>query len=321
MRDAAWKDWYYFQHKDKFYNSSGNLFEKYVSDVLKQVYPGFMNPNPAGSSGDRGCDGISGDGKTVYACYGKTNTAQSSRDSHVAEKIGDDLEKAVNNWSRMKTWRFVTNAGLGPSTVSKIIDLTEQYSEPKTTRPVKIEIWECEELWNRLNRLDEKQISLILPPAPHAQDARFVDIVEAIERIGGDVTGTLPKPRIGKVSIQKMDYNKISELNRIAFNEGRQRAKEIERWFERQTDTQLYDTKAELLKEHYREVCKSCSNSNEILERLYVYVGGPDFRYDESRKMAVYTVISYFFDRCDIFKDPNEDSSHLETKESNAVTD
>lgn len=315
MLDAAWKQWYYTEHELKFRGSSGILFEKYVAEVLKQVDSDFIDPSPKGKIGDEGCDGISGDGETVYACYGKLMEAQSNREKYATDKMGRDFKRAIDKWPDMKTWRFVTNVDIGTSIVRKKLDLRKQYEA------VKIEIWGCSDLWKQIELLDENQISSFLDPAPHAQDARFKDIIEAIEGIGSDETDTFPEPRIGKISPEKMDYNKINELNRIAFNQGRQRAPEIEKWFDRQSDAELYDTKAKLLRERYKKVCKSHSNSNETLESLFVYVGGPDFRCDESRSMAVYAVVSFFFDRCDIFKDPNEDSSYLETKESNAVTD
>lgn len=309
MLDTAWTDWYHNKHEGEFYSRSGESFEEYVSEVLKQVYPDFLNPDPAGSSGDRGCDGIAEEGKTVYACYGKSKKAKSSRDCYVAGKMEDDLKKAVKSWPEMRIWRFVTNAGIGPATAQKILELREKYSESNSTRPVDIRVWGCDDLWNQLKLLDEKRITLILPPAPHAQDAKFDDIVEAIKRIRGDDAVTPTETRIGEVSPQKMDYNEIGELNRGAFNQGRQRAPEIERWFAHQADAELYDTKAKLLKNQYIKVCDTHSNSDEILERIFIYVGGGDFRCDKSREVAVYAVVSYFFDRCDIFKDPNEDSS------------
>lgn len=319
MLDSAWKVWYQNEHEHEFNSRQGNSFEDYVSKVLKLVDPEFIDPDPMGSLGDEGCDGLSGDGKTLYACYGKSSkTTQNSRDAYTAQKMEVDLTKAVKNWPDIQTWCFITNAPIGPIVAKKYTEL-KQHFQSDTSKRLNIQIWNSQSLWEMLCKLDDERLSQVLPPAPHAEDTKFQDVVEAIERIGNDNTHTVSESRIGEVSPQKMEYNEISPMNKIAFNEGRQLSPEIEKWFDLQTDANLYDVKARLLRKRYENLSKTCQDSDEILENLYVYVGGTDFRFDTSRKTAVYAVVSYFFDRCDIFKDPYE-HKYTQTGDSDAAT-
>lgn len=43
------------------------------------------------------------------------------------------------------------------------------------------------------------------------------------------------------------------------------------------------------------------------MERIYVSLGGADFRYDDELANAVYAVTAFFFDECDIFEAPPAD--------------
>lgn len=58
------------------------------------------------------------------------------------------------------------------------------------------------------------------------------------------------------------------------------------------------------LTEIYKRIKGVGIEADEILERLYIAIGGQDFRLDSARALGVYAVTSYFFDNCDIFEDP-----------------
>ena len=311
MSEPDWKVWYHAMHENKFNSCEGNDFERYVSKVLKAADPGFEDPNPVGGLGDEGCDGLSEDGRTFYACYGKSQkTIKGGRDAYIARKMEDDLQNAITHWQGFQTWCFITNAQFGPIATKKLMELRKHYGGSNTRTHLQILKWGCDELWAVLCDLDEWKLGRILPKMSHAQDADFEDIINAIEHIGNDddvSTNTQNDPRIGEVSPLKMEYNHINNIDKVVFNEGRQRALEIQKWFNSQSDTTLCDTQAKLLHKRYEHICERYSDSAEILAKLYDYVGGTDFRYEHPRAMAVYAVVSFFFDRCDIFQNPYND--------------
>lgn len=320
MLDAGWKQWYRNEHETKFNELQGDAFEEYVSAVLKAVDPDFVNPDAIGNRGDKGCDGISGDGKTLYACYGKSpKTLKHGREDYLVHKMEDDLNKCLKNWPTVQAWRFVTNAPFGDKATKKYLELRNQH-KPDSASPLSIKRWGCQELWEEFAKVPEEKMKTLLDPAPHAQDARFEDIVEAIESIGSGSINIPQTLRIGEVSPTKMEHNHIDGADIYAFNQGRQRAPDIKKWFDAQPDATLYDKKAQLLRERYEEAKKSSTDPREIVEQLYIYIGGPDFRLNQSRSMAVYAVVAYFFDQCDIFEDPY-DETHDEEGDYDAATD
>ena len=99
-----------------------------------------------------------------------------------------------------------------------------------------------------------------------------------------------------------MDYNDIPKTTKIELNEGRELFSRIELWFSEQPDPELRDSKAEVFHNIYEEAKKVTSDPAGIMEKIYIAIGGSDFRLDQSRANAVYAIASYFFDSCDIFE-------------------
>jgi len=90
-RDAAWLDWYRAQH-DRRCLQTGSSFEDYVTAVLSRLHDDFINPSPAGTLGDGGCDGLAEAGDIIYACYG--SRAQRDAERKLRAKMERDFARA-----------------------------------------------------------------------------------------------------------------------------------------------------------------------------------------------------------------------------------
>lgn len=109
LPSPSWRDWYHVKHMERA-RKTGTEFEAYFEDVMNRLYADYVNPAPAGSLGDGGCDGVRDAGRIVYACYGTRVEGERA----LAAKVKSDFERARPRWLSMKHWTFVTNASFGP---------------------------------------------------------------------------------------------------------------------------------------------------------------------------------------------------------------
>ncbi len=305
LLDSGWRVWYRGQHQAACATKTGNEFETYVASSLRHRHLGFMNPDPAGAFGDGGCDGITNDGLIVYACYGSRQILNAER--ALVTKMETDFSRGKDEWDAFETWRFVTNARVGPKATAKLIEFNVLHDD-SSARPISCVIWEEEELWTHvLAHLTNVQLNELLPGVPSAENVELADLIPLLDSLSDASapveTGTSIKP----VPAEKMDFNELPLASQHELGEGRLLAPSISEWFIGQADLELRDRCAAKFRRIYAEFKRTAGDSRSILERMYTSIGGSDFRLDSQRANAVYAVVSYFFDACDIFEEPPED--------------
>jgi hypothetical protein len=318
MIDSAWIDWYRAQH-DLRCLASGQEFEDYVTDILSRLHPDYVNPDPMGTRGDGGCDGLAERATILYACYGQR--ANTEVDRKTKEKLEADFARALASWPTFTTWRFVTNASFGPTPTKSLITLQQQH-DPASQRPITLELWKAPEdlWWKAVKKLTLKHLDEIMPGVPHSQDVELSDLVElinALEATDGQESDVLEP--IHPVPATKMDFNQLPEITRAEFNEGRMLSADIDKWFARQAEPDLRDSKARRFRMIYEDAKRSTNDVREIIHRIYAALGGPDFNMSTPRANAVYAITVYFFDSCDIFEKPPDDYRGGDA--SNVITD
>jgi len=298
---ANWREWYHFRHKEACI-SSGTEFEAYVTRILARFHDDFMNPAPTGRLGDGGADGLAESGSVLYACYGQRPGRNA--EGELRRKLEADFARAKISWPDFDTWRFVTNAPVGPQTTQALISLQRQH-RPDSARQLTLRIWTPEVLWREaIAGLPVEVLDELFPGAPGIADLELADLVPLLEALGepsdaDDITTTiLPVPPT------KMDFNEIPEDARLEFNSGRTMAPRIDRWYAESADPAASDVHAESFREIYRDARQVVTDPGEILERIYVAVAGSNFRMDRKRANATYAVVAYFFDSCHIFEMP-----------------
>ncbi|MGN2367622.1 ABC-three component system protein [Actinotignum sp. UMB0459] len=302
MIDAAWKDWYRAKH-DYNCRASGEAFENYVTAILSRLHEVFINPDPMGSHGDGGCDGIADNGSILYACYGQRATTNMDHKTQV--KLESDFTRALKTWGDFTTWRFVTNAKFGPLATKSLVNLQRQYAH-HPHRSIKLEVWNTDVLWRKaVNLLTPAHLDEVIPGVPHAQNVELADMVELINSLEGvDINTPDRVETLRPVPATKMDYNNLPEITRAEFYEGRLLSHRIDRWFSEQAEPELRDEKARRFRLIYEDARQTTDDVREIIRRIYGALGGQDFDISTKRANAVYAVTAYFFDSCDIFEEP-----------------
>lgn len=312
---ANWRDWYHFRHQQECLKS-GSTFEDYVSKVLARFHDDFVNPAPSGTFGDGGCDGLAVSGTIFYACYGQRPDRNAERE--LATKINSDFAKGLDQWSGFHTWKFVTNAHVGPKSLKALTTL-QQLHGPISERPLTIRLVDSENLWLEIvGTLEVAVLNELFPGAPGAENVELSDLLPLLDALNTSGSVIESGAAVLPVPETKMDFNALPAASRLEFNAGRLLAPRIDRWYEESSDPGLNDVHGERFQTLYREARIVTKVTAEVLERLYVSVAGRNFRMDGKRANAAFAVISYFFDSCHIFETPpnKETGSEMEVTDA-----
>jgi len=297
----AWLEWYRLQHRDAC-NQTGDAFEQYVESVLRHLHPDFLNPTPTGSLGDGGSDGLAEAGRICYACFGYRPMRDA--EDKLAAKIEADFLRAYASWPTFAVWRFVTNTRPGPKATAALVALQAQHGEAPQ-RPVEVRLWQTDDIWDHaLNLLSMDVLNSIFPGAPGAAHLELEDLIPLLDSLDGAAISEVDRASIRPVPEDKLDYNGLSDKVKIEFNEGRLIGPQIEKWFNANSDPNLRDRQADRFRRIYQDHREVTTDPAALLERVYVSLGGSDFRLDTKRANAVYAVTAFFFDACDIFEEP-----------------
>ncbi|MCP9623107.1 hypothetical protein FOH10_02405 [Nocardia otitidiscaviarum] len=318
MLTANWLDWYHGRHQQACFQS-GSFFEDYVEKVLGRFHDDFMNPAPTGRLGDGGCDGLAESGTIMYACYGQRPGRDAERE--LAKKIRSDFDRAVDQWASFHTWRFVTNAPVGPLATQVVVDMQRSYG-PGSSRPLTVRLVNPEKLWSEVvSTLDTAILNELFPGAPGIANVELEDLIPLLDQLGSGAGPVDSGGAVLPVPASKMDFNALSEASRAEFNYGRLLAPRIDEWYQSCSDPGLFDAHGARFRALYEQQRAVTTTPSEILERLYAAVAGPNVRMDATRANAAFAVLSYFFDSCHIFEMPTDAGSASGAEVSDAAAD
>ncbi|WP_228943342.1 ABC-three component system protein [Nocardioides sp. Leaf374] len=299
LRDPAWIDWFHSHHQRRF-RETATKFEDYATEVLEVFHPDFVNPDPAGQIGDGGCDGLADFGRLLYACYGTRDRGA----RHLASKLTSDFERARDSWRHMERWVFLTNAPFGTPALEALTELRRQHCEG-TARPLDLSTMNESRFWNEIvSTLELKALDRIFPGCPGTANVELDDLIPLLDAIGTTTPAIEAGVTIRPVPLDKMEYNSLSAPARTELDAGRRLVPRIEDWFADAAEPDLRDQQAEAFRRIYEEQARVTQDPDEILQRVYAAIGGPDFRWNSVRANAVYGVVAFFFDECHIFEEP-----------------
>jgi hypothetical protein len=114
-----------------------------------------------------------------------------------------------------------------------------------------------------------------------------------------------PEPPMSAPSPQKLERNDLSEDAAMLLRQGRRREKLVEDFFSKWPDPGYGEDIAEDFRIRYRALKAAGLGPEAIFTQLQGFAGGMDG--EPAHQGAVLAVLSYFFERCDIFEDPPMD--------------
>ena len=299
--DEIRRSWYKTRCENQFLKFKREGFQDWFAGIMTEAYPGdFQRIRP--SQGDQGCDGYCLSTKTVYAVYAPRQIPKSK----LERKIKSDFETALNKLKEnMKGWTFVHNDPDGLASTTAVGTLGQISTDhPK----IKIKTMSFKEIWAVVETLDENQMVelLGLGPAPDLasmqklQMKEIISVLSYIEKreVPINVPIDIPNP-------EKLEYNQFTTEVKELLKSGRRKEKLVQDYVDKVRDPGYGERLAQSFREKYKSLKNTDYTPDEIFDELRKFTGG-DYFQEAPKLAAVLAVLSYFFERCDIFENPLE---------------
>ena len=282
-----------------FARKDGVAFQDWFAKIAAAAFgPDFDPIRPYGKKGDLKCDGRRLSTGTVFQCYAPYDL----KDVETIKKIDEDFYGALEHWPDfLKTWTFVHNDYRGlPATVSQHLDAL------RTKHPdIKIEIMSEAQLRDIVMQLEVHHLEDLFGPAPTMRQLDSIsldDLKPVLDEIARVDPDPLAEDYTGP-SARKLEKNGLSEDAVSMLRIGRRRQQKVADYFDTTARPDVADRIAEAFRSRYDELKGLSRDSEWIFERLQKFAGMSG---DARRQAAALAVLAYFFERCDIFEDPDE---------------
>lgn len=284
-----------------FHERRGEAFQDVFSTIMEKRYPrgDFQRVRPWGNDGDRKNDGYLRSKRILFQCYAPDELTAKA----CVAKIDEDFAGALPHWKKyFDTWVFVHNAlrGWGPGVAEKFLALEA------TRPPFKLEAWTFNELREIVRELSVVDLADIFGPAPTQRDvldlgmSELIPVLDHLARLNPHA-----EPDLRPVPADKLARNQLSDFIAGLLRTGMVRADLVEKYFrDRPADE---DRIALGFRRRYEELRDGGTAPDDIFLALQQYAGG-SVRGTKARQVAELTVLSHFFQTCDIFEraDPEE---------------
>jgi hypothetical protein len=298
--------WMYSQFLSFAVRKTGTEWQRFVTDLMHVRHgPAFFQVDPSGR-GDKGCDGwVEG---LMLACYGGTTPKQSK----VTAKIQDDYAKAVAYWgSTMKQWAFVHNNANGlPEMVTKgFIELVTANPDSKVTMAP----WPPQVLWDHcIDGAHREPLVKIIgaPPSDHPAGMSYLArCVECLARTRlQEGLDPIPPVLFGKIEENKFSSEVSALIHRFQVQTGH-----VKYYFAKAPPGEQAQV-IETLRAKYDGYVAKLGDSDavfhalcdDLIDEAFRYTDSTDLLDMEQQRSAAITVVTHFFERCQIFKSATE---------------
>lgn len=294
--DDTQRSFYGLKFENRFLREKGKAFENFFARVMAHGYVGDFEPvRPYGPKGDLKCDGFRPSDGTVFQSYAPDSTKLPD----LLAKIDEDFEGARVHWGgKMKRWEFVHNdvRGLPAEAIKKLEDLRA------VNLPTEIAVFGEAEMRKVVMGLALHQLEDLFGVVSSQRTLERLDfaslrpVLIAIQRRDPGA-----QPPLGAPSASKLQHNALSPDAAALLRQGRRREKLVQDFFDVWPDPSFGEDVAEAFRARYQALKSAGLGPDQIFSQLQTFSGGMEG--EPSHQGAVLAVLSYFFERCDIFED------------------
>lgn len=292
----------YFQLK--IYKKDGYEFQNFFTSIMNKYDSDFTTIKTQGKLGDRKNDGYIPSKGIYYQVY----APEKIDPKEAINKIEKDLEGLMEYWDercQVKEYNFVMNdkyKGAYPEINAKILEMGKKYN-------ISTKLLLASQLENIFFQLKDEDIaeilgSIIVVPSEDLSFMSLNEVIEGIMNLPIKESESLVLPaemeekikfnnlngQIGNILSQHSIY--IGQLEEYFSNKGD---------FEREKVQQIL---AKIYEESKNEINDECIDSNS-LRFLYIVKKITPPKSNVSIVNAIYILMSYYFESCDIFQNPN----------------
>ncbi|ATF04085.1 hypothetical protein PhaeoP75_04487 (plasmid) [Phaeobacter gallaeciensis] len=294
--DSLQRAFFQLKFRIAFLERKAKAFEDLFSRIMGHAAPGdFQAVRPYGNRGDLKCDGYRVSDKTVFQCYAPSFMKL----ANLLAKMDEDFNGAVAHWgNRMDRWSFVHNEDDGLPA-----DATQKLADLGTANPtIHLDQTGYSELFAVVMALSVPQLEDLFGSVPSQRTMAQLDyealrpVVSLIQKLSPDDNPPLSAP-----SASKLDANDLSADAAELLRQGRRREPLVERFFNDWPDPSFGEEIAQGFRERYQALKAEDLSPDQIFTALQTFAGGMEGT--PAHQAAVLAVMSYFFERCDIFED------------------
>lgn len=294
---------FHFEREFKlaYLTKKGNDFQNWFADIMELRFSGdFIRTRPWGCSGDRKNDGYLASKRILFQVYAPERIVESK----ALQKINEDFHGAKQYWkSHFDTWVFVHNSdqGLTPKVLDRLLELNDAESPT-------VKSWGREELYKVVFELTETELRRLFEGVPNEADIydvkyeNFKNVLESVARKSPVVDS-----EIQQVPFGKLDSNGLSDESKHFIKLGQRKSKYAGQFFRQWYDPRYGEEISASFKEEYRRLKNIGIPPDDIYSRLTLFTGLHRVTAPQD-KMAVYALVAYFFEVCDIFENPLEET-------------
>lgn len=294
--DEVQEGFYQLHFRVAFLEKKGTEFQDWFVKLATHAFGSdFEAIRSDGREGDHKCDGRLVSTGTIFQCY----APDQFRTAQLNKKIKEDFLGAVAHWDDMREWVLVYNHSRGLSPLSaKLLD------QLRNDHPViKISVWTEAQLQKLVNALDLLALQSIFGYAPNKTGMETL-VMEDLKPVIDTLQRTEPSPGeepLTPPSVEKLEKNALSAEVAYLLKMGRRKEHLVETYFRKNSRPDLGERIAEEFRRRYAQLKENGRSPDGIFTHLQEYAGGDR---DLKQQGAALAVLSYFFERCDIFEDP-----------------
>lgn len=296
--DDVQRMWYGMRFKLAFLEKKETAFQDFFARLANHAWgPDFEQVRPYGAQGDFKCDGRRLSTGTIFQCYAPHHTLAYNLET----KITNDFTGAVKHWPRMEQWVFVFNDPLGlPPTTSQLLDKLRA-----NTPAITLQVWNDIPLQAVVAQLPIHACEDLFGYAPSRIGVESL-AMDDIQPVIAELAELEPAPGQDPVtppSFEKLERNALSEDAAGLLRLGRRKEALVEAYFTKTPTPDLGDRIAGEFRRRYADLKAAGLSADSIFGHLQAYAGAGNLPKTQAAALAV---LSYYFERCDIFEDPPE---------------
>ena len=298
--DEVQAAFYRVQFQNAFLVKKGAEFQDWFADLAGRAFgPDFEAVRSYGNQGDLKCDGRRVSTGAIFQCY----APYEMKATELNAKIARDFHGAHEHWrGGMAQWVLVHNEarGLPASSLQRLDELRREYPN------VRIEVWTEAELQKLADGLPLADQQALFGFAPSKSGMETLTL-EALRPVIDELRRMEPEPGqepLAPPSVDKLAKNALSDDAASLLRVGRRKDVLVDAWFRKNRSADLGERIAEAFRQRYAQLREKDRSPDEIFGHLQQYAGTGG---DPGRQAAALAVLSYFFERCDIFEDPGDE--------------
>lgn len=288
-----------------FYEKNGNEFEKFVVSIYKLQFPDLLAVKPQGQKGDGANDGYIS-GKLVVQVY----SPEQVEANKTIEKMLHDFERAKNYGWNFNEWNFVVNDKFNNlhNDIHKALDKLK-----KNNPSFIIKLIDAETLKDKIiSQLNENKLRVYIILNTDKDISEFGDF-EKVEKVIDALSKEKSIRKIQAVEfknfsfeeflpngVEKLEINiKDEDLSKF-FGMHIEKSKEVMEEYIPQIGLDLFVDIGKYIQDIYKKFEEKMKPEYALLKTYNIIYNKLDD--DANLQTALWVIMAYFFDICDIGK-------------------